>query len=223
MEPLPSALGFVPVETLQWRDSVKPKQWGIWLVCLLTALLMIVGLGAIAAEYGSQSDPLVTLSYIQQVLLPQAQKDMDSKLAEAVKSYDSALSSQTKELETYVDRKLRSFAAGSVDDSLVDAIADAVLEKMGGSAQKGAVWETIQVPAGSTVICSLGVQLVLRQGQASCVAAGSPGLYDLSDGTVLENGGSLAANHLYAVNVQGRGIYAAQAMTLLISGSYTIS
>ena len=46
------------------------KKWSIWLTCVLVAVMMIAGLGVIAAEYGSQSDPLVTLSYIEKVLLP---------------------------------------------------------------------------------------------------------------------------------------------------------
>ena len=43
------------------------KKWSVWLTCILVAALMIAGVAAIAAEYGSQSDPLVTLSYIEQV------------------------------------------------------------------------------------------------------------------------------------------------------------
>ena len=43
------------------------KKWSVWLTCILVAALMIAGVASIAAEYGSQSDPLVTLSYIEQV------------------------------------------------------------------------------------------------------------------------------------------------------------
>ena len=50
------------------------KKWTIWLTCALVAVLMVAGLGVIAAEYGSQSDPLVTLSYIEQVLLPRPKR-----------------------------------------------------------------------------------------------------------------------------------------------------
>ena len=71
-------------------------------------------------------------------------------------------------------------------------------------------------------MCEVGVQAILRVGQATCVAAGTPGLIDLSNGETLENGGALAANHLYTASIQGRGIYTAQGCTLLIAGSYTI-
>ncbi len=199
------------------------KKWSIWLTCVLVAVMMIAGLGVIAAEYGSQSDPLVTLSYIEKVLLPNAQKDVDKTVSNAMEEFEDALSDSDKTIQSYIDKKLRSFASGDVDEELIDAIAASVLEQAGGSVTAGEVsWSVIQVPAGSTVVCEVGVQAILRVGQATCVAAGTPGLIDLSNGETLENGGALAANHLYTASIQGRGIYTAQGCTLLIAGSYTI-
>lgn len=199
------------------------KKWSIWVTCVLVAVMMIAGLGAIAAEYGSQSDPLVTLSYIEQVLLPNAQKEVDKTVSGAMEDFEDELSDSNKSIQSYIDKKLRSFASGDVDDELIDAIAAAILEQSDGSITAGeASWSVVQVPAGCTVVCEVGVQSILRVGQATCVAAGSPGLVDLSNGEVLANGGALAANHLYAASVQGRGIYTAQGCTLLIAGSYTI-
>lgn len=199
------------------------KKWSIWLTCVLVAVMMIAGLGVIAAEYGSQSDPLVTLSYIEKVLLPNAQKDVDKTVSNAMEEFEDALSDSDKTIQSYIDKKLRSFASGDVDEELIDAIAASVLEQAGGSVTAGEVsWSVIQVPAGSTVVCEVGVQAILRVGQATCVAAGTPGLIDLSNGETLENGGALATNHLYTASIQGRGIYTAQGCTLLIAGSYTI-
>lgn len=199
------------------------KKWSIWVTCGLVAVLMVAGLVAIAAEYGSQSDPLVTLSYIEKVLLPNAQKDVDKSVSNAMEDFEDALSDSNKSIQSYIDKKLRSFASGDVDDELIDAIAASVVEQMGGSVTAGEVsWSVVQVPAGSTVVCEVGVQAVLRVGQAVCVAAGSPGLIDLSNGETLANGGALAANHLYTASIQGRGIYTAQGCTLLIAGSYNI-
>lgn len=199
------------------------KKWSIWLTCVLVAVMMIAGLGVIAAEYGSQSDPLVTLSYIEKVLLPNAQKDVDKTVSNAMEEFEDALSDSDKTIQSYIDKKLRSFASGDVDEELIDAIAASVLGQAGGSVTAGEVsWSVIQVPAGRTVVCEVGVQAILRVGQATCVAAGTPGLIDLSNGETLENGGALATNHLYTASIQGRGIYTAQGCTLLIAGSYTI-
>ena len=199
------------------------KKWSVWLTCILVAALMIAGVAAIAAEYGSQSDPLVTLSYIEQVLLPQSKKDVDQAVSDALEDFASAQEDSNDDIQKYIDKKLRSFSSGNVDQELIDAIAAARAEQMsGGTAAAQASWSVLQVPAGSTVECDVGVQAILRTGQASCVAAGTPGLIDLSNGETLANGGALAANHLYAVSVQGRSIYTAQGCTLMIAGSYTV-
>ena len=44
----------------------------------------------------------------------------------------------------------------------------------------------------------------------------------MTAGTTLANGGTLAANHLYLATIEGRGIYAATAVTILVRGDYTI-
>lgn len=195
---------------------MKNRKWMIWLTCVLVTVLMVAGLGVIAAEYGSQSDPLITLSYIEEVLLPQSKKDVDDMVQEALEDYEDQLSDQTKEVEKYIDKKLRSFAAGDVDDALVEEIAAMIAEQMDASVAANAPWAVVEVPVGYTVACEAGVQVILRGGQAACNSS----LVDLSNGELL-SGGNLIANHLYAADAQGKTILS-QGCTLLISGSYTI-
>lgn len=197
---------------------MKSKKWTIWLTSIMVAALMITGLGAIAAEYGSQSDPLVTLSYIEQVLLPKAKEDVDDMVKDALEDYEDDLSDQTKSVEKYIDKKLRSFASGDVDEALVEEIAKAISDQMDAAAPTNAPWAVVEVPAGYRVVCQTGVQVILRAGQASC--GGS--LVDLSNGEGLADGGALVANHLYAADGQGNAVFTAQGCTLLISGGYTV-
>ena len=194
----------------------KESKWGIRIVCVLTGLLMAVGCYAIAAEYGSQSDPLVTLSYINEVLLPQTKSELDEKLAQTVSSYDQTLQQKTQELEQYVDRQVRNYSSGQLDSAVIDQIAAAVVQQMGGASGGSAVWAVVQ-------ICGVGCQVILRSGAAVCAAAGSPGLVDLSDAETLENGKGLQANHLYIINAEGRGFTSAQGCSVLIAGDYTVA
>ena len=132
----------------------KENKWGIRIVCVLTGLLMAVGCYAIAAEYGSQSDPLVTLSYINEVLLPQTKSELDEKLAQTVSSYDQTLQQKTQELEQYVDRQVRNYSSGQLDSTVIDQIAAAVVQQMGGASGGSAVWAVVQIPAGGRVSCA---------------------------------------------------------------------
>ena len=197
---------------------MKSKKWTIWLTSIMVAALMITGLGAIAAEYGSQSDPLVTLSYIEQVLLPKAKEDVDDQVKDALEDYEDDLSDQTKSIEKYIDKKLRSFASGDVDEALVEEIAQVIVQQIDTTAPSNAPWAMVDVPAGYRVVCETGVQVILRAGQAGCNGS----LVDLSNGEGLADGGALAANHLYAADGQGTAVFTAQGCTLLISGGYTI-
>lgn len=192
------------------------KKWMIWMTCVMVAVLMVAGLGVIAAEYGSQSDPLITLSYIEEVLLPDTKEEVDEQIQEALKDYEDLLGDQTKDVEKYIDKKLRSFAAGDVDDALIAEIATAIVQQMDASVPANAPWAVVDVPAGYTVACEAGVQVILRSGQASCDGA----LVDLSDGETLTSG-NLTANHLYTADAQGRTL-TSQGCTLLIAGSYTV-
>ena len=179
---------------------------------------MMAGLGVIAAEYGSQSDPLITLSYIEEVLLPKSKKDVDDMVADALEDYEDTLADQTKDVEKYIDKKLRSFASGDVDDALVEEIAAVIAEQINVQTPTNAPWAVVELPVGYTVVCETGVQVILRTGQVNCNGS----LVDLSNGEVLASGGALASNHLYAVEGQGRSLFTTQGCTVLISGGYTL-
>ncbi|MBR5538149.1 MAG: hypothetical protein IKU58_09640 [Clostridia bacterium] len=197
---------------------MKNKRWTIWLTCTLVAVLMVAGLGVIAAEYGSQSDPLVTLSYIEEVLLPNTKESVDEQIEEALEEYEDLLSEQSDDLEEYIDDKLRSFASGDVDEELIEEIAKQIVAAGGSSSVSNAPWAVITVPAGATVACEPGVQAVVRSGQAACVS----GMVDLSNGETLGNGKKLALNHMYVTDAAGQGFTSAQGCTVLISGGYTV-
>ena len=51
---------------------------GDYRICL--AVLVLAGFLALAAEYGTQDDPLVSLSYINNVLAPETLKKLTRKL-----------------------------------------------------------------------------------------------------------------------------------------------
>ena len=60
------------------------KKWQV-LVLVLAVALLAAGVGAYAATtYGTQSDPLIAQSYLDEVLAPQLQREFDAALEEAV-------------------------------------------------------------------------------------------------------------------------------------------
>ena len=185
---------------------MKQKKWPLRLLSggLVTAAL--VGVAVAAGQQGSQSDPLVTLSYLQQQALPQVLEDVDEKVA-----------ARQSELED----KLSAVADGYAEE--VEAALSGSAGTGSGSQTGGAVYQVVELSAGQTLTGSAACELLLRSGTATCVSDSSPGLVDMTDGATLANGGALKANHLYLATIEGRGVRASTAVTIMVRGEYTVS
>ena len=59
---------------------MKPSKWTSRLACTILVVGTIAGVALAAGTQGSQSDPLVTLSYLNEVALPGLLKQVDQKL-----------------------------------------------------------------------------------------------------------------------------------------------
>ena len=92
-----------------------------------------------------------------------------------------------------------------------------------GNVSSGTTYQMISLAAGKTLKGSAGTEVLLRSGTATCVSSASPGLLDTTAGTTLENGKALAANHLYIMPADGKGVKAGSAATFLVRGECTIS
>ena len=141
------------------------------LLLLLVVSALLMG-AAIAADPGSEGDPLVTLSYLNSVFLPK-----------------------------------------------VEQLAR---EQAGGGSSAGN-FTLVELAPGKKLTGTLGCELLLRVGSATCSAASSPGLIDETDGSVLEHGGALQKNHLYMMTIEDRAVVAGgSTVKLMVRGGYTI-
>lgn len=157
----------------------------------LLALLALVGAlsmtAALAADAGSDGDPLVTLSYLNDTFLGEILQRVDQKIADR-------------------NQQLPKPDGGGTG---------------GGTNQ---VFSVVTLSSGQKLMGSVGCEVLLRVGTASCIASSAPGLIDETSGAALAAGGALAPNHLYLMSVDGRGVKATSGTTkLLVRGSYTIS
>lgn len=189
---------------------MKKSTWNTKALAFLVIALTVTGIAAAAANYGSAEDPLVTASYINDVVQPEISEQIEDALQE-----------KEAEILEQIDEKLEnSGVSAEYSDDLIDQIASRAAQKV--SAGNGENWQVIKVPAGKNLTGHVGCQIMLRIGGATCVSAGSTGLIDMSDGSVLGNGGALKTNHLYMITIDGRGLKAIGDATLLIKGSYSI-
>ncbi len=180
-------------------------KWPIRLASGCLVCLTLAGAALAAGQQGTQSDPLVTLSYLNQQATPAILAQVDAKL-------------------TQREAELKAQLAAVVDGYVREV--EAALNAPGGAAgtsSGSAAYRVVTLNAGQTITGGASCEFLLRSGTAVCVSDSSPGLVDMTDGSTLASGGALAANHLYLATVEGRGVRASAAATLLVRGSYTIS
>ncbi|NLG53378.1 MAG: hypothetical protein GX541_05320 [Clostridiales bacterium] len=204
------------------------KKWTAITAALLLAVLVLAGFLALAAEYGTQDDPLVSLSYINNVLAPETLKKVDAeiekKIEELNKTIDEKIASSRAEIDGKLLENIDIDSGKIINDAFVTAVAEKVAEKLpGGSTQGGGGFKLVKIAAGKKLTAKVGCEVLLRIGDAVCVASGTPGLIDMTTGGDLKNAAFLEKNHLYLCTIDGRGLKANTDITVLVRGEYTVS
>ena len=177
------------------HNNMKRK---LKLAAAVVGVTAVITFGAAAlAAAGDSTDPLVTLSYLNNIFAP----SVTAKVDEAVAANETNLKNELNAAIQKWEGQLQSQGGGS-----------------------SSAFSVVTLTKGQKLEGSVGCEIMLRVGTATCLASGSPGLIDSTDGTTLSAGSALVTNHLYMVTVDTRTVSAtADTVKLLVRGSYTIS
>lgn len=160
----------------------------------------LLGVALAAGQQGSQTDPLVTLSYLTEKATPEILTQADAKATDRAKALADQLNASISAFTKSMEDKLSSAGGGS----------------------SSAAFSVVSLAAGQKLTAGVGCELMLRMGSATCFASSSPALIDMTDGGATWDGSALVQNHLYMATIEGRGVVAKDAVKLLVRGSYTI-
>ena len=167
---------------------------------VLAAVCLTVG-AAVAAGEGTQADPLITLSYLNQTAIPAVLEQVDGK----AQAYQ-------EELAGKLDEAIQQYTA-KMEELVGDESAQ----------QHAATYTVITLQKDQQLNMDIGCEVMLRIGTAQCVSPSNPGLINTTTGTILNNGKDLEVNHLYMSTITGRSIKATANVTkVLVRGGYTI-
>ena len=171
-----------------------------WTAVLAAALaLSILGVGVATAANGDKSDPLVTLSYLEDTAIPQVVDEVEKKTEVRQQELEKDFASQITQYKKEVQSMVSSGDSG------------------------GASYTLVTLSSGQTMYLDVGCELMLRVGTAKVNAATSPALIDIATGGSINNGTSLTKNHLYMATIADRTITpTAATVKLLVRGGYTI-
>ena len=128
---------------------------------------------------------------------------------------------------SYLTDKATPAILSQVDAKLTqreDELTAKLKAALGGGAAgaTSAAYRVVTLTQGQQLIGKEGCEFLLRAGTATCVSDSSPGLVDMTAGSTLAPGGALVQNHLYLGTIDGRGIKAASAVTVMVRGAYTL-
>ena len=173
----------------------KPdKRWTIRLGALALSAVLLGTIAALATG-GDQSDPLVTLSYLNQTAIPQIVKQVEDKTALKQKELEQAF---TDQINQYRQQGGQNSSSGSASYSLVS------------------------MTSGQVMSLGVGCEILPRIGTITVKANTTPALIDLSTGGTVNSGASLTKNHLYMATIADRTLTASGDVKLLVRGSYSI-
>ena len=172
---------------------MKEKRWAVRLAAGILVIAVLAGAALAAGQQGTQSDPLVTLSYLTEKATPDILAQVDELLAR-----------RGEELTAQLQQVVDSYEAGT------------------GSSPGGTGYTIVTVKQGQTLTASAGCEVLLRSGTAVCTSSAESSFVDMTGGSSLSGGESLVQNHLYLSAADGREIKAASDLTLMVRGAYTI-
>ena len=165
---------------------------------IILASVALIGAFSASATGGDQTDPLITLSYLTQVVKPELLGKVDEKVAAneqtLLEKVNAAIDDYSKEMEA----------------------------ALGGTGGNGAMYTAVTLSKGALLCPNAGVEILVRTGTAKVLAGANPVVHNATSGAGVSIGGELQANNLYVVPLEGAVICATSDCTLLVRGGFVV-
>lgn len=176
------------------------------LICvILGCTALVIASAAGSGEPGSDADPLVTKSYVDQQIAR-----LSSQISAGGSTGSGNVDSGTvSQLQTDV---------GDLTKFVIDALTD--IENIKGRTG----YSVVKAAKGQKILLSEGTEVILRSGSATAIN-GSSGdrLLDATAGREIQAGASIDAQHIViSSRTDGRGLNMKSDSFLIIKGAYTI-
>lgn len=190
-------------------NNKSRKTGTVVLVVAILVLSMAVISAADGVAPGSEQDPIVTQSYVEQKS-EQIKYYIDSLIAKA--NGDNSIQDQEiAKLKAELELKNQEIA------KLTEEIKNAASSGIG-------KFQVVEMQKNQVLIAGEGAEIIPRSGRFSAVYGANGGLSDITSAKDMKNDEAIANNHmLIASRGDGRGMKAlADKSFLIIKGTYTL-
>ncbi|NLB16228.1 MAG: hypothetical protein GX827_05390 [Clostridiales bacterium] len=211
--------------------NIKEK---IALIGLCIVIAAVAAITVFAEGYDTSADPLVTVSYIQNVKTEIKNEIITELDISSVKSHMTEIITSIMALEQQQSKQaadIKALKEGSAAKTAeTDSEAETETKAAGAPAAESASYEVIRLIKGQTITADASLELIPRSGSLNAVVTSETnrvnkvGLSDLTSGTEILDGEALEINHYILVSrADGRGVTAvSDECYLMVRGSYTI-
>jgi hypothetical protein len=184
-------------------------------------LFLLVAAAAIGLAYstiaasGTEDDPLISLSYLNKVFLPQISSMIDQKLEGGSSSGSPGQTVDEAQLQALVKEEV----AKAVDN--LDLPSAPSTASSGGDVS----YKAIQLFEGQTLVgADGGVEVLLRRGTFRCVDPVGDKITNVTKGSEAGDGNELTLQNLYLIpRSDGRGIVCVSSEGwVMVRGGYTV-
>ena len=167
-------------------------------ILVISAIALVSGATLLAAASpGTQQDPFVTLSYLNDNFRSQIMAEVRNVEDDMKKAIDEKIAELETRLQT--GQSGQSTSPGNADR-----------------------FSVVTLSRNQSLTCMVGTEIMLRIGTATGFGS-APALVNYTTGDTLAAGTALVTNHMYLVTIEGNGIRAtADTVRVLVRGNYTI-
>ncbi|MGE5632715.1 MAG: hypothetical protein ACM3TR_16735 [Caulobacteraceae bacterium] len=182
-------------------------------IAVLIAVILVLSAVMISAADGvapgSEQDPIVTQSYVEQKS-EQIKYYIDSLIAK-INETDASQAQQITDLKAALEQKNQE----------IEKLKSDIQNTPSGAAAK---FEVVELKKSQILVAGEGAEIIPRSGKFSAVYGANGGLSDITSAKDLKNGDAAVNNHmLIASRGDGRGLKAlADKSFLIIKGTYTL-
>ena len=181
-------------------------------IALAVALILVAGVYAVYGDSDITGDPLVSLSYINEVLWP----EIEDMIERAISGEDI----RREEVDTEEDTEEET-----EEDTEESTEAEPEIPEEPEAQVKSFEYEVLHLTENALLLSETPCEIILRSGSAAAYLAGNDnGLADLTDGGELMEGDALVSNHLLMIpRGDGRGVrITSNEAYIMVRGGYRI-
>ena len=193
---------------------------------ILSAAIAFSAIGVYAATYSGEDDPLISLSYVNEVLLPQIKQMID----DAIGGEDIGDTVITYPEQTTDEPVETTEEPTKTTEEPVVTTAEPEVTFPEGTVNTGAKYAVVNLKAGETIYASVySCEVIVRSGSTKVVSPFTvkweeQGVSDTTDGVEIYNDGAVPTNHTIIIpRDDGRGITALDGGAwIMVRGDYII-